>query len=963
MVLPTKSAKLFPAVNCWVTLHAERVRSGTDRRGIVVAIAERDERVQVQWGRETEPSWHSVGELRSGFYPGLVVQDRPLSNTRQTIGTGTVRAERRIAERDMVLVQWHRTGQNIWIPFENLVGLRGPSTRYIRGEISDADSHERFRLKALAYALDAWNQVTGALDRLDVDPLPHQIDLVHKIMTSDQSNWLIADDVGLGKTIEVGLLLAALRRRRQARRVLVVCPAAVVRQWQDEMKYKFNEDFRIYGVDFNINQASHWLGNDKVIVSIDRAKTEANLAKLADSGDWDVIVFDEAHHLSKIPHRAVTQRYGLAQHLRQLTDSFIFLTGTPHQGDNAQFVNVLSLLRPDLAQELGHAFTNPAVIAGMVLRNRKSQATDMSGHFIFRGQDSHKVSVPLTNEVREFDALLTEYVKKGYKAAEGGGRLRAIGFVMTTYRKLASSSIPAIKVALTRRLTRLHSGNSTNPAIDVFELQEGLDDFADGTDGRDDLDDVADAVESTTIAGSPFFEGEAEWLEQLLRLAGKAGADEPKINLFLDQVAQPVRSVGNKLLVFTEYRATQQYIVEQLRAKYPNSGVLQINGGMTLQDKRTNIREFNESGDFLVSTEAGGEGINLHDRCHIMVNYDMPWNPARLVQRAGRLYRYGQTERVSVFNLVSTDGFDNRVLARALERVESIAQDLADVSQDFGDAAALKTEIIGQILERLDIASILNESLAMSIERTDQEVANALERAKQAQIQQDRLFSTIEGYDPSALTAMHTFGHEDVLGFLEVMLPFFNGVEIRNRLYNGRVLEIRLPDELRGKYSDFAPGATIARICTDRQIAQGHDDIHLMDFKSSFFTAIIDYAQSPSFRGEYASISGPRSGALGLYRLRWQNDQGVPSREDIVPVFLDNDAAEARSHPDFFGRLIGSRVRFAALADNEDLEGRRQMLQLLDAAAEWELADKCTKFRHPNDVVLLAAADIVSDQH
>ena len=254
--------------------------------------------MRVEWGVERKSEWHPVEELSNGFRPGNVVQDRPRSNTRKPLGAGTVLTHRRIADREMVQVQLHSTEESRWLPYENLLRIRDASIKYRRAEALQSDSGERFRLKALAHALDSWNQVTGALDRLDVDPLPHQIDLVHRIMTSDQSNWLIADDVGLGKTIEVGLLLAAMKRRRQARRVLVVCPAGMVRQWQDEMKYKFNEDFRVYRIDFYIHQPSHWATYDKVIVSIDRAKSDSHSPIFGDSGEWDVIVFDEAHHLS-----------------------------------------------------------------------------------------------------------------------------------------------------------------------------------------------------------------------------------------------------------------------------------------------------------------------------------------------------------------------------------------------------------------------------------------------------------------------------------------------------------------------------------------------------------------------------------------------------------------------------------------------------------------------------------------
>ena len=258
----------IPIKGCFVSI------AGRKSRGIVKGhvIQNGTTLVEVDWRMDRETRLHEVDELRNGMNAGYVVQDVPRSNSRRSLGLGTVRATRRIADRDLVLVQLHETGESRWLPYERLRRIRDAGMKYVRAELSGSDSAERFRLKALAYSLDSWNQVTGALDRFDVDPLPHQIDIVHRIMTSEQTNWLIADDVGLGKTIEVGLLLAAMKRRRQARRVLVVCPAGVVRQWQDEMEDKFNESFRIYGYDFTVNQSSHWAGHDKVIVSIDRGE-------------------------------------------------------------------------------------------------------------------------------------------------------------------------------------------------------------------------------------------------------------------------------------------------------------------------------------------------------------------------------------------------------------------------------------------------------------------------------------------------------------------------------------------------------------------------------------------------------------------------------------------------------------------------------------------------------------------
>ena len=952
----SSSTHLLPSKDCWVSTPNKPKMLG-------IVIEHNTEKgalhVLVKWGSGNTTEWHPIEDLRSGFRKGHIVQDKPKSNTRKTLGAGTVLATRMIAGRDMVQVQLHGTGESRWLPYENLIRLRDTSIKYARAEAPQTDSAERFRLKALAYALDSWNQVTGALDRLDVDPLPHQIDLVHRIMNSDHSNWLIADDVGLGKTIEVGLLLAAKKRRRQARRVLVVCPAGVVRQWQDEMRYKFNEDFHIYGLDFNINQPSHWARYDKVIVSIDRAKSDSHSPIFSDSGEWDVIVFDEAHHLSKIEGQAVTQRYQLAEKLKGMTDSFIFLTGTPHQGRTHQFVNLLLLLRPDLVERFRRISSDPSVVAELVLRNRKSLVTDARGNFIFRGQTTNRVDVPLSESARVFDGQLQSYLRHGYAASVAGGITgRAIGFVMTTYRKLASSSIAAIERALERRAVRLRgevgilTGNGYLPALD--EMEEA---FEEGTDSLDDLGEISDAIVTSNTGANPFFEDEQSQISELLAAAKLVKQDDHKLERFLSEIVDPIHSEDERLLVFTEYRATQEYLVAALRERHPDTGVAQINGSMSLAEKRANIDIFNETAQFMVSTEAGGEGINLHDRCHILVNYDLPWNPSRLVQRAGRLYRYGQQKRVMVFNLTAEDGFDNKTLGMMLERVESIAQDMAEVDDDYRDG--LETEIIGDLLERLDIASILSANRTMDVTRTDEEIDAAIARAQDAKRQQENLFSHVEGYNPQAATALYTFGPEDVLAFLEGILSF-NNITVRNRLHNGRTLEIQLPDEMRGRYSEFPPRATVVRVTVDRQIAIRRQNVVSMDFASPFFRDLVEFAKSPEFMGEYTSLLGPESGTLALYKIRWQNDQGVPRWEALIPIFLKEGTVQAASNPDFFGNLLRSEAVGWDLSVLATPELRHSRLKLTENQAGDELADRCSALRHPNDVVLIAAADIVS---
>ena len=944
---------MIPIQGCWVSL------GEGDQLGIVIGHEYNNGKnlARVSWGRSGEVRLHNVNELCCGFRPGHVVQDVPMSNTRRPLGMATVIHHRTIAGRDMVLVQLHATGESRWLPYENLRRVKDAGLKYTRKEAPEPDSAERFRLKALAYALDSWNQVTGALDRLDVDPLPHQIDLVHKIMISDQTNWLIADDVGLGKTIEVGLLLAAMKRRGQARRVLVVCPAGVARQWKDEMQHKFNEDFRIYGTDFNITQLSDWSTFDKVIVSIDRAKSPSHTPVFGTSGDWDVIVFDEAHHLSKRESRSITQRYQLAERLRRHTDAFIFLSGTPHQGNTLQFLNLLRLLRPDLQRRFTSISDYKTLVSEVVLRNQKNLVTDAEGKFLFRGQDTSLVEVPLSDSALEFNSELQEYLISGYAASETGGATgRAIGFVMTIYRKLASSSIAAIERALSRRLARLRGeGAEFSAANGGLTLSEIEDAFDEGNDGLDSLDAYADTATASNTGANPFFVGEQAQISHLLKAASEVKKEDLKLARFFSQIVAPLYTRRQKLLIFTEYRATQEYIVNSLKEHYPTAGVSQINGSMALQEKMDNIADFNENAQFMVSTEAGGEGINLHSNCHSMVNYDLPWNPVRLVQRAGRLYRYGQKNRVMVFNLLANDTFDNKCLNMMLERVYSIAQDMAQVSPEFKDG--LETEIIGELLERVDMASMLAANRRMDIRRSQDDIDEAVSKAKEAKTQQEMLFANVESYDPQAATAIYTFGQNDVLSFLEGILKY-NEITIRNRLHNGRVLELELPEKLRGRFLEFRAGATVVRVTTDRRLAMRLKEVVPMDFKNSFFVHLIEFAKSTKFGGEFAAVQGYESGCLGIYKLRWQNDQGIPREESLLPVFLPNDGDEPVANPDFFGYLLSHPQMDRLSPHIIDSDERGENLSILNNSAHAELSNRCTKLRHPNDVVLLAAADV-----
>jgi superfamily II DNA or RNA helicase len=930
-----------PVEGCWVQTLGEK-----PRLGIVQRSRQPNGRweVEVHWG-SGEPSWMAVERLACGLQPGWEVQDIPVSQTRTSLGRGRVEAVRRLGSREQVLLQLADTGRSVWLPYENLKRIPSVALRYQRRQVDHPEHAERCRLRMLAHALESWNEVTGALARLDVDPLPHQIHLVHRILSSNHVNWLIADDVGLGKTIEIGLVLNALRQRRSRLRVLIVTPAGLVRQWQDELKHKFDQFFRIYGRDFAIHDVAHWPLEESVIASIDLAKRDDHFRKFRDSGPWDVIVVDEAHKLTRDDHYRA-QRFRLVEALRELSDALLLLTATPHQGKTNRFIGLLKLVRPDLSDQLDFIEAQPEIVREIILRNRKATVTDMEGRFIFHGQHIRRVAVPVASEMRTFVALLQDYLRRGYRAStDRGDAGRAIGFVMTVYRKLASSSIAAIIRALELRRSRLLGQSVTPPELSLDELP----DLAEGGDDQDDLARMA-----ADAAVTSFFADELRLIDQLLAAAKPTLAHDLKRRC-LEAVLDHLVDHGKNVVIFTEYRATQGYLSEILQQRYPSRPPPQlIHGGMSLDEKVTNIEAFNGAGGFLVSTEAGGEGLNLHKNCHVLINYDLPWNPTRLVQRIGRLYRYGQHRPVIAFNFHSTDGFDSKVLDLLYTKVEAIAQALAPV--DAGADGRLHAEILGELLEHLDVGAVLERASQASEQRTQDEIEQAISKAQEARALEDQLLSYANGFDPAALKGTLGFTTAHAQCFVEAMLPMLNIGDLQ-RLHGGRVIEARLPDDLVGRFAEFGR-QQIVRLTCDRRAAGQLPQAQLMDFASPFFRYLIDNAKAYAFGGFYGCRTATQTGILAAYRLRWQDDQGNPTLEEFLTVLRDGD--EPAVNPPLVVDLLTTAAVALSPPEADALE-RAKELELLQQHAEKALAQRASRFRHPNDIVFLAATDLRSN--
>ncbi|MBL0797060.1 MULTISPECIES: DEAD/DEAH box helicase [unclassified Pseudomonas] len=798
------------------------------------------------------------------------------------------------------------------------------------------------RLRMLAYAIKVWNENTGALSHLGIDPLPHQINLVHHILASGNLSWLIADDVGLGKTIETGMLLHALRQRDQVKRILLITPAGLTKQWKEELFDKFQlDEFRIYGEDFFIDEPREWGMYKFVIGSMDRLKQEGHLESLLQADPWDLVIFDEGHRLSRRQYGQKldsSERYDLAKSLRSQTKHMLLLSATPHQGMQDKFVALLELLRPERRNELMALSVKPEILHDMVFRNHKADVTDAEGNFIFQGKITSALQVPSSVESIDFDKTLQNYLRKGYEAGEALGRTgNAIGFVMTVYRKLAASSAAAIHRALCNRLQRL--------------LDDQINDLSE-EEPRDQRY-LGEWEEQFTSDAREFFAGEVRLLKDLIEEAALLKANDLKLKLFIEDIIGKIHAADpdEKVLIFTEYRTTQNYLREALTDRYGSDQVELINGSMQHAERREAIKRFEELGRFLISTEAGGEGINLQSKCHVMVNYDLPWNPMRLVQRIGRLYRYGQQKKVVVFNIQQADSLDQNIVDLMYERIDNVVTNLAEVQRhEFNEG--LKDEILGELAELIDVEDILQQATKLGIDRTRERIDEALKQARTAAANQRELFAHAATSDPNELRdeLEITVGH-----LYSFVLGMFNqlGIEVIDRSHKERLLRIRLSEQVMRDIG-LSPNASPRMDATlDRTLAAHRPDTHILDLNSKLMQYLLAKACEYDFGGLAAMLQAPEleEGALLGAMLRWQGSQGKRMRQEFVVVQVHD--GQAKLNPATASQWLLTPAEHSTQSPH--VEASKLLFKAAEEVANNRLADASNRYLMPENLDWAAA--------
>lgn len=557
-----------------------------------------------------------------------------------------------------------------------------------------------------------------------VDPLPHQLEAIYDyLLKLARVRFLLADDAGAGKTIMAGLLIRELKLRGLIERVLIVCPANLAFQWQRELKEKFDEKFLVLkGQDirdqFGVNQ---WLEQKTVISSLDLAKRSDILPGLRQV-HWDLVIVDEAHRMSWTPPSRKTARYALGELLRDSSDHILLLTATPHKGDPVNFSLFLQLLDADayadvrsireaMARKRAPFYLRRTKEAMVHFPERQSDGTWVAEK-IFTKRIPHTVDFQIDGPEFELYRDITRFVKQqsARAAAEGDDpRARAVGFLMSLYQRRLASSTYAMRHSLQNRVKRLTDG--LKRAQDLCRLappdlpsSDELEEMEESE--RERLEEMLEAI---TLAGNA--EQIRDEIEELNRLASQSQAvEDAGAEAKLSRLKNLLQKEGffdhqeKRLLIFTEFKDTLDYLMNRLRAWGFEVGC--IHGSMksgSRDEPNTRLhaeQQFKEGKiQVLVATEAAGEGINLQ-YCNILFNYDIPWNPNRLEQRMGRIHRYGQKKNCLIFNFVATNTIEGRVLQRLLEKLQEIRDALDD------DAVF---NVVGEVLPSAHIERVLRD--------------------------------------------------------------------------------------------------------------------------------------------------------------------------------------------------------------------------------------------------------------
>ena len=562
-------------------------------------------------------------------------------------------------------------------------------------------------------------------------PLPHQLHVLNRAMETNNIRYILADEVGLGKTIEAGMIIKELKSRGLVQRVLVVCPTGLVTQWASEMQEKFHEKFNIilpsdYDTIRRLTDAEDVYGQyDQVISPMDSIKpiekhagwsdervekyNEERIYSIINSG-WDLIIIDEAHRVAGSSGEVA--RYKLGYLLSQASPYLLLLSATPHNGKTEPFLRLVRLLDEE-AFPNSRSIVNEQV-APYLIRTEKREAIDNNGNLLFKNRITHLVEMTWDERhsfQRELYELVSHYVSTTYdKAKRNRKKNMCLIFLLIIMQRMVTSSTAAVRQSLERRLEALKAQNTRIGSLTESDLAD-----------MEIEDDVAEALEAMSLNMSE------EILElEHISVAKQAEFQHPDVKVeklvdTIDEILSEDRD--QKIIIFTEFVGTQKYLKNLLENRGFSVSVL--NGSMSIDERNEALQEFKTKTSVFISTDAGGEGLNLQFS-NIIINYDLPWNPMKIEQRCGRADRIGQQRDVHIYNFIVADTVENRVREVLEEKLSVIFKELGvDKYSDVLDSEVAELDFTEVYMSSIGRPSSVERNMYPVESEVKQQVANA----------------------------------------------------------------------------------------------------------------------------------------------------------------------------------------------------------------------------------------------
>lgn len=806
-----------------------------------------------------------------------------------------------------------------------LLSLVKQESNYRQAFSGIASTSEKIREFFLASELAELPLLDNAasLTSAKVDLLPHQIVLVHKIANASPRRTLVADDVGLGKTIEAALLLRELASRGELKRALMIVPAGLVENWRRELNDVFNLNFEVFGADGDVTdrKTNAFAKHNRLIASIDTLKRPKRVENILASPKWDLIVFDEAHHLTATEksnnkvHK--TDNYLLAESLRNHSRDLLLLTATPHQGEHFRFLRLIHLLDPTIFSSVEDMLKNKHRLNSIVMRRTKADACDPDGNTLFARRQVAAKAFHLSETEKIFYERLNGYLREGFALAQRStGAAKAIGFVMSIFQKIAASSFAAVRKTLHNRYIalaiyeavlaeedknlkahddalkaaremlkkrdNLSESSLTNALIDKYINDIRLKHHKKRAAQKDQdalLDDevVAGALEgdlaALATAGLP---GERRMIEELLEAFPVSMESKVKeLNKLLSTLWR--ENENEKIVIFATYLGTVEMLKASIETVFPGKRVEIYKGGdhgaKIAAEKRFKAKD---GPQVMVCTAAGREGINLQ-YARILVNFDLPWNPMDLEQRIGRIHRYGQKDTSQVFNFVSIDTIEGKIFLTLDEKIHEIASTLGKVDEHGQVAEDLRSQILGQLGTQLSFDQLYRDAINdPELKRTNVELKVALDNAKTAREVIFELFQDLERFDLSEYKSISQSA-ADLSGRL--LAAFKTGLA----LFNGSFSQV---DEKSFEVTYPAISSSKILMTLDRDLATSDSRYDLLGFDHSIVQHMIRALDERPLTARAVTVRAKDDPfLLAVWRLSLFGERGSTQRRVIRLAF------------------------------------------------------------------------------